>query len=478
MTETHAEDDGAPTGNGSLLARMLAQFGLKALGWALPGLSLSERVVVLRDIQRRTIATFAKTDVIARRRYAAKSLESCIENAPPEEQSEILTSATRRSLQRIDAQYVFDACRSLTNLVRIHPRLTDPASFTARSDEKRPVVVGPWLMEIGFELLYWIPYLRAELGRLGIPKERVIAISRGGAEPWYSDIAGRYLDILDVMTPDEFHQWTSGGGDGGEALEGFRKPFAAGPFETKILDRVLKPAAIHDYQVIMPSAMYSLLRNVWRSRFGKDEVEEHLAPERLARPAPLELPFEGPYVAAKFYHSPVFPQTPELEAFAASMIRDLARESHVVLLSNAVQLDDHSTLSLGGEGGRYRIFDASELYGPRDNLAKQTALVAHAKELHGTYGGFSYLGPLLGVDTVAYVGNFEFLFTHLDLAWTTFDKIGGGRLAMIPAGHGAGSSCGHNDDMCHHPVTDPSNNRPAAARATWNMTLRRRPDAS
>jgi hypothetical protein len=446
MTDMHAEDDGTPAKKGSLLGRAAAQFGVKALGWALPRLSLSERVAALRDIQRRTIATFAKAEVLGRRRYAAKSLENCMDNTPPEEQAEMLTGAMRRSLQRIDAKYVFDACRSLTNLVRIHPRMTDRASFTARSSDKRPVVVGPWLMEIGFELLYWIPYVRAELGRLGIPKERVIAISRGGAESWYSDIAGRYLDILDVMTPAEFHDWTSGQGADGDPLEGFRKPFAAGAFETKILDRVLEPAGLGDYQVIMPSAMYSLLRNVWRSRFGKDDIEEHLKPERLARPAALDLPFQGPYVAAKFYHSPVFPKTPETEAFAADVVRDLAARSHVVLLSNAVKLDDHATLSLGGGSGRYRIFDASELYGPRDNLAKQTALVAHAKELHGTYGGFSYLGPLLGVDTVAYVGSFDFLFTHLDLAWATFDKIGGGRLAMVPAGHGARVAHEHNDD--------------------------------
>jgi hypothetical protein len=446
MVEANSDDDGAPAGKGSLLARAFAHFGLKALGLALPGLTSAERMAALREVQRRTIETLGKDEALTLRRYAAKSIETCIEQAPPEEQAEILTSTARKALQRIDANAVFQACSSLANLVRIYPRLTDPASFTATSDDKRPVVVGPWLMEIGFELLYWIPYLRFHLARLGIPKERVIAISRGGAEAWYGDIAGRYLDILDVMTPEQFHDWTSGYGDGGEALEGFRKPFAAGPFETKILDAVLAPQGIDDYQVIMPSAMYGLLRNVWRSRFGKDKVDESLAPVRLTRPAPIKLPFDGPYVAAKFYHSPVFPKTPELEAFARNVIRDLARRSHVVLLSNAVQLDDHSTLALGGVDGKFQVFDASTLYSPRDNLAKQTALVANATELHGTYGGFSYLGPLLGVDTVAYIGTYEFLFTHLDLAWMTFDKIGGGKLAMVPAGHGARASRDHNDD--------------------------------
>ncbi|MGZ8999084.1 MAG: hypothetical protein ACXW2T_09540, partial [Allosphingosinicella sp.] len=231
MIKANRDDEGAPAGKGTLLARILARFGLKALAWALPGLTSSERMEALRDFQRRTLDTLGEGKPLTVRRYAAKTIETCIDHLTPSEQSEIITSTVRKALQRIDAGYVFAACSSLANLVRLHPRLADPASFTARSDDQRPVVVGPWLMEIGFELLYWIPYVRFHLAKLGIPKERVIAISRGGAGAWYGDLAGRYLDILDVMTPQQFHDWTSGHGDGGEALEGFRKPFAAGPFE-------------------------------------------------------------------------------------------------------------------------------------------------------------------------------------------------------------------------------------------------------
>ena len=247
------------------------------------------------------------------------------------------------------------------------------------------------------------------------------------------------------MTPQEFHDWTTGQSECGDALEGFRKAFAVGPFETRILDRVLEPAHIDDYQVIMPSAMFGLMRNIWRGRFASDKLEEYLAPAPLERPPPVKLPFEGPYVAVKFYHSQVFPKSPGLDAQARSIVRELVRKSHVVLLSNAVQLDDHFTLSLGDIESDFRVFDASHLYEARNNLAVQTALVANAKELHGTYGGFSYLGPLLGVETVGYVGSFRFLFTHLDLAWITFDKMGSAQLAMVPLEHGA-HSCDRNDE--------------------------------
>src|SRR5262245_54769655 len=42
-----------------------------------------------------------------------------------------------------------------------------------------PIVAGPWLGEVGFEILYWIPFLRWLVDQ-GVPAERITAISRGG----------------------------------------------------------------------------------------------------------------------------------------------------------------------------------------------------------------------------------------------------------------------------------------------------------
>jgi hypothetical protein len=425
----------------------LTGIGLRALRQALLRLPSEERMDVLNEIQVRTLKSMGETESKALRSYAARTLERCLSRVSGEEQAEIVTTASRRALSCLDAKHVSDACASLLNLAQANPRMVDPASFKVDASDPRPVVVGPWLMEIGFELLYWIPYLRAQLENLGVCKQRVIAVSRGGAESWYGDIAGRYLDLLDFMTPREFHDWTSGQEDGGDLLEGNRKPFSAGPFETTILDRVLKPQGIDDYQVIMPSAMYGLFRNIWRRRLGSHRFQGHLKPSRLPRPDPIELPFSGPYVAVKFYNSSTFPKTLQYEALAGRVVGRLARNGHVVILSNAAQLDDHQTLSLENSEGQFQIFDASRLYTPRNNLAVQTALVAHAKELHCTYGGFSYLGPLLGVDTIAYTGTFDFIFTHLDLAWTTFDAIGGGHLAMLPVG---GDPCWLADEELGH----------------------------
>ena len=43
-----------------------------------------------------------------------------------------------------------------------------------------PILVGPWLSEVGSELLYWIPMLRWIKERFGLdPADRVVVVSRG-----------------------------------------------------------------------------------------------------------------------------------------------------------------------------------------------------------------------------------------------------------------------------------------------------------
>jgi hypothetical protein len=52
---------------------------------------------------------------------------------------------------------------------------------------------------------------------------------------------------------------------------------------------------------------------------------------------------------------------------------------------------------------------------PRRNLAEQTRIVASARALVCTYGGFSYLGPFTGTPTLAFWSNDPGNLFHLDL---------------------------------------------------------------
>src|SRR5947207_1961280 len=67
---------------------------------------------------------------------------------------------------------------------------------------RRPLLLGPWVGEIGYELEYWIPFMRRELRRQGIPPERVTVLTRGGAGLWYRDFAAHELDALELVSPE------------------------------------------------------------------------------------------------------------------------------------------------------------------------------------------------------------------------------------------------------------------------------------
>src|SRR5215510_5607250 len=66
-----------------------------------------------------------------------------------------------------------------------------------------PVIAGPWLAEVGYEVLYWIPFLRWFCDAHRISRDRLVVISRGGMESAYRDLASTYLDLFDIITPEQ-----------------------------------------------------------------------------------------------------------------------------------------------------------------------------------------------------------------------------------------------------------------------------------
>jgi hypothetical protein len=68
---------------------------------------------------------------------------------------------------------------------------------------------------------------------------------------------------------------------------------------------------------------------------------------------------------------------------------------------------------------------------PDTNLEVQTRIIGGAKAFTGTYGGFSYLAPFLGVDTVSFYSNpSAFRFDHMELAHRVFASFK--RASFVP----------------------------------------------
>jgi len=283
------------------------------------------------------------------------------------------------------------------------------------------VIVGPWTGEVGFELMYWIPFL-AWLVEQGLSSERIVVVSRGGAGLWYRHLTSRYVDILDLLTPDEFRERTAGKKKQYDPRRDLDKELVK-----KTRDRL----GLKDVPVVHPSSMFRLFAGLWRKRAAVELVESFSRFQPLTRPSSTERPAGLPrdYVVAKFYFSKAFPETTANKAFISDMIRAVSRQMPVALLSTTVRLDEHSDYQSSSGSGVF-VVDAHAT--PQKNLETQTELIAGSRGFVGTYGGFSYLAPFYGVPSLSFFSRRDGFETHhLDLAHRVFDRLlPGGFLAL------------------------------------------------
>lgn len=296
-------------------------------------------------------------------------------------------------------------------------RLVDEAVASIRSADGH-VVVGPWLGEVGFEVLYWIPFLHWLFERHAVAPERVTVVSRGGVEPWYDSLCGRYVEIFDSLTPEEFRRatlelWAQTGG--------LQKQVEVRPWDEQVLDATVGP----DWRtqaLLHPQLMYRLFRNVWQAALPMRDFLDRAVHRPWARPDPGAVDLPPDFAAVRFYFRDSFPDTPANRALVARVIDRLAERAPVVLLNTGVVVDEHEDAEPADDP---RVLRPLAGVDPARNLAVQSAVVARARLFAGTYGGLAHLAPFYGVPTVGFASDpREINPVHLALARRTADVYG------------------------------------------------------
>ena len=274
------------------------------------------------------------------------------------------------------------------------------------ASDPRPIVLGPWVGEVGFELLYWVPFVRWFAERFDVAPDRLIAVSRGGAATWYSAFADGSYDALAFMTPDEFRRKNQArAGDLGE-----QKQIEPGRLEQELIS-LIREAAGRDLAVLHPSVMYRLFAPYWWGHAPIDWVRQYTRHELLPA-VPLDPPSAAAYTAVKFYFNDCFTDTSAHRAFVTQTVSRLSRQGAVISLSTGICVDDHAPC----EPEVPAVPGIQNYVTPESNLRVQSAVVSNAVRFVGTYGGFAYLAPLFGVPAVAYhAGPGAFSMRHLDV---------------------------------------------------------------
>lgn len=284
----------------------------------------------------------------------------------------------------------------------------------------RPLLAGPWTGEVGFEVLYWIPFLRRLKARLGNAASMHV-LSRGGAAPWYEGIASSYEDVFSFVSPDEFRRATD---------RETRKQRTVGAFDRQLLREASKRHGLTRPIVVHPSLMYNLLYPYWKDQLAPRVLLDYLDPAMLGGIEPdllagIKLPKE--FVAARFYFSQAFPDTPDNRALVNDVLARVSARTPVVLLDPPVVVDDHRDAAVTLPN----VHSIAASMTPTNNLAIQSAVISRAKSFVGTYGGFSYVAPLYGVPSVTFYSEETFFEQHLEFARRTFARLGAASFVVL-----------------------------------------------
>lgn len=277
---------------------------------------------------------------------------------------------------------------------------------------KGRILIGPWMAEVGFELLYWIPFVRA----LGIDPARCVAISRGGVASWYRDIAETYIELHELFEPDELVN----------AIE--RRVVRVGDRKHRVIDELDRDAIARateqldeSLELLHPSLMFRRFQPAWMGWRSAAGVLRNI---RLAPIDSLPRPTDAPekYVAVKLYSGDVMPTISHASHQLDAVLEKLVAGHDVVVLRTGMKLDDHDEIAIND-----RMVPAAGQQSamcPSNNLFIQSCYAAHAETLVCTYGGFAYLGALCGTDTVALIERPAFNPVHERVLSGALERMG------------------------------------------------------
>ena len=297
----------------------------------------------------------------------------------------------------------------------------DIARVVSGSD---PIIVGPWLSEVGYEVLYWVPFVRWIQSRHDIPADRLVIVTRGGAASWYSDITTNAVELFDLMSPDEY---AAGNAQRSAEDRGTLKQFVISSMDQRIVAEARRRVGASRAQVLHPSLLYQLFHQFWLGHRPASFLDRRTRYRRIAAPNVAVPPLPADFVAVKLYTAASLPPTDSVRRALRSIVVGLAERTPVVVLDTGLALDDHEDYSFAAS----RIHSVRDALTPRDNLAVQTAIISRASSFVGTCGALAWLAPMLGVDTTAILADARFLHGHLQVARRVYQLMDAGRFSPL-----------------------------------------------
>ena len=285
------------------------------------------------------------------------------------------------------------------------------------SMDRKPIICGPWRSEVGFEALYWRPFLAHLAARVPDFWERAVILTRGGAGNLYgqwreglpstsdSDVnplakvwgQPRAVDLYSLRSVTEIRRQNLFDA----SKTGLQKQMHVTPYDRQLIRDAADKAEIRGrYHTVHPSWMYWSLAPFWDEERGLRYLLSLTDYTPLPKPLPPitidALPSQ--YVAVKFYGRATWPHPhPETMQFVGDTVATIAKQVPVVVLNAGHEGDEHTDMVIQGPN----IFCLPKLP-PEVNLGVQLAILGRAQAFIGTYGGVAQAALRMGVPSASF----------------------------------------------------------------------------
>jgi hypothetical protein len=273
---------------------------------------------------------------------------------------------------------------------------------------KRPILVGPFYSELGFEMLYWLPFLNQLRATYGWEKGRLIALSRGGTAALY-DMAGT-AELYDYLPVDAVRLHVTAATHAAKTS----KQYQIQPWESHVTALAASSLGLTRYASFHPSWMYRTLHPFWTDQMSMKRLAPFinpLAPPTLPLPPGLVLPEK--FVAVRLYGRATMEAHDGVMLYLRQQLLRLAKKTPLVFLSGDTRYDDHADLIRPFADN---MVDVAKYLTPQNNLAVQIAVLQRATLFVGTYGGLAQTALRCGIPAIAlYTTWGGTAFAHVDL---------------------------------------------------------------
>lgn len=270
------------------------------------------------------------------------------------------------------------------------------------SADQRPILLGPWRSEVGFECLYWLPFLRFLASKVPHFDQRASIVTRGGVAPLYANVAASGFDLYALRSVTEVRRenlYDAQIRQKGKTI----KQVEPTDWDDAVLHDAADALGVGAlYHVVHPAWMYWALAPFWEESAGLKYLQELTRFETLPKIA-IDGDLPPAYVAMKWYARPTFPYPhPDIGEFVQHVVATVARQTTVVLLTTQSEHDDHVDIPIIGDN----VLTLPPDLAPEENLRVQAGILAGAKAFIGPYGGMAQLALRLGVPSVSFYTDF------------------------------------------------------------------------